>query len=87
MANQYQCNLNFIFQADSFENFRHEELKQISLEFIRAKKLLQAISEPRRHCLEELSRQKELVDWLHEALEGMADLLVSCRWHLWFCSS
>ncbi|XP_057630023.1 E3 ubiquitin-protein ligase RNF213-like [Chionomys nivalis] len=65
--------LNF---ADSFENFRHEELKQISLEFIRAKKLLQDISEPRRHCLEELSRQKELVDWLHEALEDINELKV-----------
>ncbi|XP_052615833.1 E3 ubiquitin-protein ligase RNF213 isoform X2 [Peromyscus californicus insignis] len=65
--------LNF---ADSFESFRHEKLKQISPEFIQAKKLLQDISEPRHRCLEELSRQVELVDWLHEALEDINELKV-----------
>ncbi|XP_035293735.1 E3 ubiquitin-protein ligase RNF213 isoform X3 [Cricetulus griseus] len=65
--------LNF---ADSFEDFSHENLKQISQEFIQAKKLLQDITEPRHRCLEELSRQKELVDWLHEALEDINELKV-----------
>ncbi|CAO2646302.1 E3 ubiquitin-protein ligase RNF213 [Lemmus lemmus] len=65
--------LNFVSSA---ENFRHEKLTLISPDFIRAKKLLQDISEPRRRCLEELSRQKELVDWLHEALEDINELKV-----------
>lgn len=65
--------LNF---ADSFEDFCHENLKQISQEFIQAKKLLQDITEPRHRCLEELSRQKELVDWLHEALKDINELKV-----------
>ncbi|KAL6038048.1 hypothetical protein STEG23_019389 [Scotinomys teguina] len=65
--------LNF---ADSFESFRHEKLKQISPQFIQAKKLLRDISEPRHHCLEELSRQVELVSWLHEALEDINELKV-----------
>lgn len=65
--------LNF---ADSFESFLHEKLKQISPEFIQAKKLLQDISEPRHRCLEELSRQGELVGWLHEALEDINELKV-----------
>ncbi|CAH6776517.1 Rnf213 [Phodopus roborovskii] len=65
--------LNF---ADSFENFCHQNLKQISQEFIQAKKLLQDITEPRHRCLEELSRQKELVNWLHEALKDINELKV-----------
>lgn len=73
MASQGQYKLNFTFQADSFEDFRNEKLDQISPQFIKAKRLLQDISEPRQRCLEELARQTELVSWLHEALEGMAD--------------
>ncbi|XP_029401804.1 E3 ubiquitin-protein ligase RNF213 isoform X4 [Mus pahari] len=65
--------LNF---ADSFEDFGTEKLDQISPQFIKAKRLLQDISEPRQRCLEELARQTELVGWLHEALEDINELKV-----------
>ncbi|XP_052050777.1 E3 ubiquitin-protein ligase RNF213 isoform X2 [Apodemus sylvaticus] len=65
--------LNF---ADFFEDFRNEKLDQISPQFIKAKRLLQDISEPRQRCLEELARQTELVRWLHEALEDINELKV-----------
>ncbi|XP_021096800.1 E3 ubiquitin-protein ligase RNF213 isoform X2 [Heterocephalus glaber] len=65
--------LNF---NDDFQSFCCETLDQISPQLVRAKKKLQDISEPRRRCLEELSLQRELVSWLHEALEGINELKV-----------
>lgn len=76
MANQGQYKLNVTFQVDSFEDFRNEKLDQISPQFIEAKRLLQDISEPRHRCLEELAQQTELINWLHEALEGTINPLV-----------
>uniref|UniRef100_A0A4X1UID3 E3 ubiquitin-protein ligase RNF213 n=1 Tax=Sus scrofa TaxID=9823 RepID=A0A4X1UID3_PIG len=55
------------FAPDSF--FRHEKLNRISQQLIRAKRLLQDISEPRCQCLRELSLRKEFVGWVQEALE------------------
>lgn len=65
--------LNF---ADDFEDFRNEKLNQISPQFIKAKELLQDISELRHRCLEELALQTELVHWLHEALKDINELKV-----------
>lgn len=84
MANQGQYKLNVTFQVDSFEDFRNEKLDQISPQFIEAKRLLQDISEPRHRCLEELAQQTELINWLHQALEGIINPLGlprSCQWH------
>nr|XP_034361931.1 E3 ubiquitin-protein ligase RNF213 [Arvicanthis niloticus] len=65
--------LNF---ANSFEDFRNEKLDQISPQFIKAKRLLQDISEARHHCLQELTLHMDLVTWLHEALEDFNELKV-----------
>ncbi|XP_028640286.1 E3 ubiquitin-protein ligase RNF213, partial [Grammomys surdaster] len=65
--------LNF---ADSFEDFRNGKLDQISPQFIKAKRLLEDISEARHHCLKELTLHMELVTWLHEAMEDLSELKV-----------
>ncbi|XP_074199996.1 E3 ubiquitin-protein ligase RNF213 isoform X3 [Camelus bactrianus] len=57
-------------------NFRNEKLNQISQQLIRAKKLLQDVSETRCQCLKELSQRKEFIDWVREALEGITELKV-----------
>uniref|UniRef100_A0A8C4L900 E3 ubiquitin-protein ligase RNF213 n=1 Tax=Equus asinus asinus TaxID=83772 RepID=A0A8C4L900_EQUAS len=65
--------LNF---TDGFEDFRHEKLDQISQQLIRAKKLLEDLSESRCQCLRELCLSKELISWVQEALGGINELKV-----------
>ncbi|XP_008588585.1 PREDICTED: E3 ubiquitin-protein ligase RNF213, partial [Galeopterus variegatus] len=65
--------LNF---TDDFENFCHEKLNQINQQLIRAKELLQDISESRCQCLKELSMQREFITWVREALGGINELKV-----------
>ncbi|XP_058417797.1 E3 ubiquitin-protein ligase RNF213 isoform X3 [Diceros bicornis minor] len=65
--------LNF---TDGFEDFRHEKLDQISQQLIRAKKLLEDLSESRCQCLRELYLRKELITWVREALGGINELKV-----------
>ncbi|XP_023412590.2 E3 ubiquitin-protein ligase RNF213 isoform X4 [Loxodonta africana] len=62
--------------TETFDLFRHEKLTQISQQLIRAKKLLQDISEARRQCLEELCLRKEFISWVREALEDINELKV-----------
>uniref|UniRef100_A0A8C4L8F9 E3 ubiquitin-protein ligase RNF213 n=1 Tax=Equus asinus asinus TaxID=83772 RepID=A0A8C4L8F9_EQUAS len=59
--------LNFV------SDFRHEKLDQISQQLIRAKKLLEDLSESRCQCLRELCLSKELISWVQE-LKVFVDL-------------
>ncbi|PNJ88407.1 RNF213 isoform 3, partial [Pongo abelii] len=65
--------LNF---TDNFDDFRHETLDQINQELIRAKKLLQDISEARCKGLKALSLRKDFICWVREALGGINELKV-----------
>nr|XP_045015373.1 E3 ubiquitin-protein ligase RNF213 [Jaculus jaculus] len=62
--------------TDALENCHHKKLDQISLHLVKAKKLLEDISEPRHHCLKELARQREFVGWLRESLGDINELKV-----------
>nr|XP_025855696.1 E3 ubiquitin-protein ligase RNF213 isoform X5 [Vulpes vulpes] len=62
--------------TDNFDKYRHEKLEQISKELIRAKKLLDDISETRSQCLKELALRKEFISWVREALGGINELKV-----------
>ncbi|XP_047614339.1 E3 ubiquitin-protein ligase RNF213 isoform X4 [Phacochoerus africanus] len=68
--------LHTLLSFTVFDEFRHEKLNRISQQLIRAKKLLQDISEPRCQCLKELSLRKEFVGWVQEALGGITELKV-----------
>ncbi|XP_075850113.1 E3 ubiquitin-protein ligase RNF213 isoform X2 [Microcebus murinus] len=62
--------------TDNSEDFRHEKLVQISPQLIRAKKMLQDMSEARCRCLQALSGRKEFIGWVREALGGINELKV-----------
>uniref|UniRef100_A0A480YR07 E3 ubiquitin-protein ligase RNF213 n=1 Tax=Sus scrofa TaxID=9823 RepID=A0A480YR07_PIG len=68
--------LHTLLSFTVFDEFRHEKLNRISQQLIRAKRLLQDISEPRCQCLRELSLRKEFVGWVQEALGGITELKV-----------
>nr|XP_056704626.1 E3 ubiquitin-protein ligase RNF213 [Euleptes europaea] len=65
--------LNF---KDEFQSFQQQKLTCMSLQLMRAKKLLQSITEPRRRCLEELTLRRDFVNWVREALEDITELKV-----------
>uniref|UniRef100_A0A8C8S421 RING-type E3 ubiquitin transferase n=1 Tax=Pelusios castaneus TaxID=367368 RepID=A0A8C8S421_9SAUR len=65
--------LNF---TDRFESSKKEKLNSISPALMRAKELLQGITEPRRRCLEELALRKDFISWVKEALEDINELKV-----------
>uniref|UniRef100_A0A8C8YXI2 E3 ubiquitin-protein ligase RNF213 n=1 Tax=Prolemur simus TaxID=1328070 RepID=A0A8C8YXI2_PROSS len=62
--------------TDNFDDFRHEKLVQISPQLIRAKKTLEDIGAARCQCLQALSRRKEFIGWVREALGGINELKV-----------
>ncbi|XP_045425587.1 E3 ubiquitin-protein ligase RNF213 isoform X3 [Lemur catta] len=62
--------------TDNFDDFRHEKLVQISPQLIRAKKMLEDIGAARCQCLQALSRRKEFISWVREALGGINELKV-----------
>ncbi|KAM9596356.1 E3 ubiquitin-protein ligase RNF213-like isoform 2-T2 [Trichechus inunguis] len=62
--------------TEDFDHFRHEKLTCISQRLIRAKKLLQDISDTRCRCLEELSLRKEFISWVQETLRDINELKV-----------
>ncbi|XP_023581631.1 E3 ubiquitin-protein ligase RNF213-like [Trichechus manatus latirostris] len=62
--------------TEDFDHFRHEKLTCISQRLIRAKKLLQDISDTRCRCLEELSLRKEFISWVRETLRDINELKV-----------
>ncbi|XP_055097754.1 E3 ubiquitin-protein ligase RNF213 isoform X3 [Symphalangus syndactylus] len=65
--------LNF---TDDFDDFGHGTLDQINQELIRAKNMLQDISEARCKGLKALSLRKEFICWVREALGGINELKV-----------
>lgn len=64
--------MSLALQTDEFEDFRHEQLREISQQLIQAKRLLQDIDQPRYQCLRELSLRMDFVAWVREALGGTA---------------
>uniref|UniRef100_A0A8C0I728 E3 ubiquitin-protein ligase RNF213 n=1 Tax=Balaenoptera musculus TaxID=9771 RepID=A0A8C0I728_BALMU len=68
--------LHTLLSFTVLDNFRHEKLDRINQQLIRAKKLLQDVSETRCQCLKELSRRKEFISWVREALGGITELKV-----------
>uniref|UniRef100_A0A8C3WRW7 E3 ubiquitin-protein ligase RNF213 n=1 Tax=Catagonus wagneri TaxID=51154 RepID=A0A8C3WRW7_9CETA len=68
--------LHTLLSSTDFDKFRHEKLNRISQQLIRAKRLLQDVTEPRCRCLRELSLRKEFVGWVQEALGGITELKV-----------
>uniref|UniRef100_A0A8C9CZX4 E3 ubiquitin-protein ligase RNF213 n=1 Tax=Phocoena sinus TaxID=42100 RepID=A0A8C9CZX4_PHOSS len=68
--------LHILLSFTVLDNFRHEKLDRINQQLIRAKKLLQDVNETRCQCLKELSRRKEFISWVREALGGITELKV-----------
>lgn len=59
----------------------------MSPELIRAKKVLQSITETRRRCLKELALRRDFVNWVRESLEGKVEanlmsLFLGINWEL-----
>ncbi|XP_056144422.1 E3 ubiquitin-protein ligase rnf213-alpha [Lampris incognitus] len=57
-------------------DFQKEQLSRIDNDLMQAKVVLVDITEPRRHCLEELKNRKHFVNWVKEALEDINELKV-----------
>lgn len=77
----------FTFQKDQFQSIGKEKLSCMSPELIRAKKVLQSITETRRRCLEELTLRRDFVNWVRESLEGKVEanlmsLFLGINWEL-----
>uniref|UniRef100_A0A8C6CC37 E3 ubiquitin-protein ligase RNF213 n=1 Tax=Monodon monoceros TaxID=40151 RepID=A0A8C6CC37_MONMO len=68
--------LHILLSFTVLDNFRHEKLDRINQQLIRARKLLQDVNETRCQCLKELSRRKEFISWVREALGGITELKV-----------
>ncbi|XP_062447391.1 E3 ubiquitin-protein ligase RNF213 isoform X2 [Rhea pennata] len=62
--------------TEKLECYKTQKLNSISTELMRAKNLLQGITVNRRKCLMELTRQKEFVCWVREALKDINELKV-----------
>ncbi|XP_026862579.2 E3 ubiquitin-protein ligase rnf213-alpha [Electrophorus electricus] len=57
-------------------DFKKERIDSIDNELMQAKAVLVDITEPRRHCLQELGLRKNFVMWVKEALEDINELKV-----------
>ncbi|KAK2528363.1 Rnf213 [Columba guinea] len=62
--------------TEKLESYKMQKLDSISPELVRAKRLLEGITVPRRGCLRELAQQRDFVSWVREALQDMNELKV-----------
>ncbi|KAG2461062.1 R213A ligase, partial [Polypterus senegalus] len=58
------------------EDFKKDTLDRIDNELIKAKEILEDITDTRRKCLLELGNRKNLINWVKESLEDINELKV-----------
>ncbi|KAH0629366.1 hypothetical protein JD844_011399 [Phrynosoma platyrhinos] len=76
LSGNFQVLQHLLYITDEIQAFAKEKLSSMSPALMRAKKLLQGITEPRRKCLEELAFRRDFVNWVKEALEDINELKV-----------
>ncbi|XP_062976188.1 E3 ubiquitin-protein ligase RNF213-like [Elgaria multicarinata webbii] len=76
LSGDFKVLLRLLNFTDGFQFLQQEKLSSMSPQLMRAKKLLQDITEPRRRCLEELALRRDFVNWVKEALEDINELKV-----------
>ncbi|XP_067319963.1 E3 ubiquitin-protein ligase RNF213 isoform X2 [Anolis sagrei] len=76
LSGDFRVLQQLLYITDEFQSFQNEKLSSMSRALMRAKKLMQGITESRRRCLEEITLRKDFVNWVKEALEDINELKV-----------